>query len=65
MANRTRSSRARSYFKDARTMDGIRRPTRVGLDAGSRSSYEGRAVDALAQEADEGRGHLRKGPGSW
>jgi hypothetical protein len=46
-------------------MDRIRRPSRVGLDAGSRSSYEGRAVDALAQEADEGRGHLRKGPGSW
>ena len=40
-------------------------PSRVRLDAGSRSSYKGRAVDALAQEADEGRGHLRKGPGSW
>ena len=30
-----------------------------------RSSYIGRTVDALAHEADEGRGYLRKAPGSW
>jgi len=30
-----------------------------------RSSYKGRTVDALALEADEGRGYLRKAPGSW
>ena len=30
-----------------------------------RSSYKGRMADALALEADEGRGYLRKDPGSW
>jgi hypothetical protein len=30
-----------------------------------RSSYKGRTVNALALEADEGRGYLRKDPGSW
>ena len=41
-------------------------PSWVRLDAGLiRSSYKGRTVNALALEADEGRGYLRKDPGSW
>ena len=41
------------------------RTLRAALEVRCRSSYKGRTADALALEADEGRGYLRNAPGSW
>ena len=68
MKRKTNASFAKSEFRTDRQL--VNQQHQFALFEGRagcwiRSSYKGRTVNALALEADEGRGYLRKDPGSW